>query len=114
MNASEHRRVHACHTSTCDVDVEALEVRQLVQLQVRVAVRGMRTVVFQPVQVLVAFSANFAPVGLLLLHANGSGVWDRSQRIDNGESTVFILFELLILVAVLFHVSIKCLIVDVT
>jgi hypothetical protein len=35
----------------------------------------VRFVVFEPVQVLIAFAAYFAAVGLLLLHAEGAGVW---------------------------------------
>jgi hypothetical protein len=71
----------------------------------------MRSVVFQTVQVLVALAAHFAAIRLLLLHADGSGIRDRSQRVDNRESAVFVLLQLLVLVTVLLTIS-TCLVLQ--
>ena len=58
-------------------------------------------VVLETIQVLVALAANLATVRLLLLHADGAGIWNGCRRVDDGEGTIGILLELLILVAVL-------------
>lgn len=61
----------------------------------------MSTVVLEPVEVLVALATHLASVRLLLLHADSAGVWYRGKRVDDGESAVLVLLQLLVLVAVL-------------
>lgn len=61
----------------------------------------MRAVILQTVEVLVALAADFAAVGLLLLHANGAWIGDRSDGVDDGECAVVVLLKLLVLMAVL-------------
>jgi hypothetical protein len=98
----EHGRIHTLHTSACNVDVESLKIGQLVELEFGVAVRCVSTVVLETIQILVPLAAHLASVRLLLLHANCAGVGNGGQWVDYRESTVLVLLELLILVAVLF------------
>ena len=63
--------------------------------------RGVGTVVLEPVKVLVTLAANLTAIGLLLLHSDSSRVGDGCQRIDYREGAVVIFLELLVLVAVL-------------
>ena len=106
-------RIHARHACTRNVDVDALEAvaegGQLLQLELGIAVRGVGSVVFESVQVLVTFPADFASVGLLLLHADGSGVGNRCEGVDDGEGAVVVLLELLVLVTVLYECQFRLL-----
>lgn len=61
----------------------------------------MLAMILQAIQVLVSLPADFTPVRLLLLHANSTGIRNTSCRVDNGESAVGVLFQLLVLMAVL-------------
>ena len=102
----KHRVIHSRHASTCDIgtDVQPLQGRHLAELsaqQLRIALGRVRTVVLEAVEVLVSFTAHLASIGLLLLHSHSAGVWYRCERVDDGESAVLILLELLILVTVL-------------
>ena len=75
---------HSIHShgqaGTGNIDVHSLQVAcntrdsRRVQLQVRVAGWRVLPVVFESVQVLVAFAANLAAIGLLLFHSNGAGI----------------------------------------
>jgi len=58
-------------------------------------------VVLQTVEVLIAFTADFTAIWLLFLHAHGSRIWDRGDRIDDRVCAVAVLLEFLILVAML-------------
>lgn len=60
------------------------------------------TYVFKTVQVLVSLVAILALMGLFLLHPCLTRIRCRGLRIDNGERTVSILVELLVLMPVLF------------
>lgn len=67
--------------SSSNIDVLSLhdtathiQVATCSKLEVGVAGRRMRFVVFESVKVLVAFAANFAAVWFLLLHAQSAGV----------------------------------------
>ena len=103
----EHRRIHACHARSSNIDIHALEVvryAQLPKLEFWIAVWCVGPVVFETIQVLVAFTTYFAAIWLLLFHADGSGVGYRGQRINNGECSILVLFQLLILMTVL-HTS---------
>lgn len=57
--------------------------------------------VFEAVQILISLAAHLASVRLLLLHADGTGIWYGREGIDDGEGAVFVLLQLLILMAVL-------------
>lgn len=61
----------------------------------------MLSVVLEAVQVLVALPAHLAAIWLLFLHADGARVGDRRRRVDDRESAVGVLLQLLILVTVL-------------
>lgn len=61
----------------------------------------MLTVVFETVEVLVALAAHLTAIGFLFLHADGSRIWDRGCRINNGIGAVWVLLELLVLVTML-------------
>jgi len=74
---------------------------KLLHRELGIAVRGVGAVVFETVEVLVSLATYFATVRLLLLHADGAGVWNGRQRIDNREGTVVVLLELLVLVTML-------------
>jgi hypothetical protein len=63
--------------------------------------RGVGTVVLEPIKVLVTLAANLTAIRLLLFHSDSSRVWDGCQRIDYRESAVVVLLELLVLVAML-------------
>jgi len=58
-------------------------------------------VVLETVQVLVAFAAHLAAIRLLFLHTHSAGIRDRGCGVDDGEATVRVFLELLVLVAVL-------------
>lgn len=57
--------------------------------------------VFEAVEILVTFATDFASVGLLLFHADGSRIGDGCGGINNGKGTIGILLELLVLVTML-------------
>lgn len=57
--------------------------------------------VLEAIQVLVSFATHFTAIWLFLLHANSAWVWYRRGWIDNRKASVWVLFELLILVTVL-------------
>ena len=59
------------------------------------------TMILEAVEILVPLAADFAAIGLLFLHADGARIWNRCGRVDDGKGAVRVLFELLILVAVL-------------
>lgn len=61
--------VLSLHDTAAEVQVAAPE------LEIGVARGRMGFVIFEPVQVLVALAAHFAPVWLLFLHAEGAWVW---------------------------------------
>jgi len=100
----KHGRVDS-HASTGNICVlHVLEIwsqPHLLHSQLWVAVRSMRTMVLEAVEVLVALATNVATIWLLFLHTNGTRVWYRRQGIDNRESAIVVLFELLILMAML-------------
>lgn len=51
--------------------------------------------IFEPVEVLVSLSAHLAPIGLFLFHSDSAWVRLRSVGINDGESAVTILLQLL-------------------
>ncbi len=53
------------------------------------------THIFEPVQVLVPLAAEVAFVWLLLLHAQGARIRSARLRVDNGESAIPVLVQLL-------------------
>lgn len=53
------------------------------------------------VEILVSLATGFAAIRLLLLHADCAWVWYTRSRVDNRESAIDVLLQLLILVAVL-------------
>ena len=57
--------------------------------------------ILETVQVLVAFPTDLAPKGFLLFHAQGAGVGGIGLGIDDGESSVCIVMEGLIVMAML-------------
>jgi hypothetical protein len=61
----------------------------------------MGAVVLETVEVLVAFAAYFTAIWLLLLHADSAGVGYGCEGVDDGESAVVVLLELLVLVTML-------------
>ena len=61
----------------------------------------MAFVIFEAIEILIPFAADIAPIGLVLLHAEGSWVRAESVGIDNGECAVFVCGELLSVVTVL-------------
>lgn len=80
-------------------------VRRVRVLYLRVAVWRVVLMVFEAVEVLVAFPARVATVRLVLLHAQGTGIGVQSFGIDDGEGAVFVVFEGLGVVAVLVAIS---------
>jgi hypothetical protein len=80
------------------------------ELEIRVAGKGMRLVVFQPVQVLVALSTCLAAKGLLLFHPQGSWIRRTCFRVNNRESAITIFVELLSLMTVRLVVPIAVLV----
>lgn len=61
----------------------------------------MRLVVFETVEILVAFAASIAFVWLLFLHAQCPRVWRERSRIDDGKSPVRVFVKCLVVMAVL-------------
>ena len=57
--------------------------------------------ILEAVQVLVSLLADLALVRLLLLHAHCPRIWSLGVGVDNGECTISILVESLIIVPVL-------------
>ena len=57
--------------------------------------------IFQAVQILVTFTANFTFVWFLLFHAHGPWVGRRSLGIHDGECAICVIVQLLVIVAVL-------------
>ena len=57
--------------------------------------------VFETVEILVPLAAHLAAIWLLLLHADGTRIGYRGKRVHDGEGTVVVLFQLLVLMAVL-------------
>lgn len=93
-HGSKHRSIHAGHPGTGDIDVQSLEViwqAELAQLQLRIALRAVRSVVLEPIQVLVALPTDLTAVGLLLFHSHGAGIRDRSQGIHNRKGAILVL-----------------------
>lgn len=77
-----HRCIHASHTGARDIDIHALKICELIELQLGIAVRGVCAVVFESVQILVALSADFTTIRLLFFHADCAWIRDGSQGID--------------------------------
>ena len=65
----------------------------------------MGFVVFEAVEVLVAFAASVAAVGFMFFHAEGAGVGGEGFGVDDGEGAVFVCVEFLRVVAVLLGFS---------
>lgn len=61
----------------------------------------MRFVVFESVEVLVPFAAYITAVRFFFLHTKGARVRNRRLRVDDGESSVGVVMELLIVVTML-------------
>ena len=61
--------------------------------------------VFEAVEVLVAFAAGVAAVRLVLFHAQSARIWVQGFGINDGEGAVAVVFESLGIVAVLVGVS---------
>jgi len=108
VSALKHGGINATHASSCNVGIlqvlKALHVgsqSKLLQRKLRIAVRSMRSVVLETVEVLISLPTYFAAVWLLLLHAHRTGIRNGGERVDNGEGTVVVFLELLILVAML-------------
>ena len=55
-----------------------------------VAAWGVGFVVFEAVEVLVAFAAVVAAVGFVFFHAKGAWVWFLGFGVDDGVGTVFV------------------------
>jgi len=66
-------------------------------------VAGGRVVsmVFKTIEVLVAFAANIAAIGLFLLHTDGASIWNRGKRINNGERPISVILKFLCRMAML-------------
>jgi len=58
-------------------------------------------VVFKTIQVLVALAAYVAFVRLFFFHAHCTGIWCGCLRIDNGECSICVIMQSLVVVAVL-------------
>lgn len=63
------------------------------------------TYVFQSVQVLIALATNIALVWLLLLHTKSARIWRRSLWVDDRESSITVLVQLLSLMTMGLMVS---------
>lgn len=63
--------------------------------------RGMRSVIFETIQILVSLATVFASVGFLFLHANGTRIRCGGFGVENGKCPVGIVVKLLIGVAML-------------
>ena len=61
----------------------------------------MGLVVFQPVEVLIAFATSLTFVRFFLLHAQGPFVGNRCLGVDNGEGSVSIVVQTLVVVTML-------------
>lgn len=57
--------------------------------------------VFQAVEVLIPLATHFTSVGLLFLHAEGSGVRSRRFGVHNRKGTVSVVVQLLAVMAML-------------
>lgn len=102
----KHRVIHSRHASTGDVgtDIQPLQSRHLAELsaqQLRIALGRVCTVVLETVEVLISLAAHLASIWLLLLHPDGTGIGYRGEGVDDGECSVLVLLELLVLVTVL-------------
>jgi hypothetical protein len=86
---------HATHTSRVACRSTAID------LQFRIAGRRVLAMVFETVEIFVALLTDVASIGLFLLHSKRTGVGKRGGGINNGESSIFVLFQLLVLVAML-------------
>lgn len=62
----------------------------------------MVAMILEAIEILVAFTADIAAVGLFLLHADGAGVRGVGLGIHNGKRAVTVFAKLLTGVAVLF------------
>ncbi len=76
-----------------DVDIQSLHVDRRVhgdasELEFRIARRRVRFMIFEPVEILIPFAANFAAVGLLLFHADCARVRHRGFGVNDGEGSV--------------------------
>lgn len=58
--------------------------------------------IFESVEIFVAFSTGAAAVGLVLFHAEGAGVGIEGLGVDDGEGAVFVCVEFLRVVSVLY------------
>ena len=66
-----------------------------------IAIGRMILVVFEAIEVLVAFATVVAAVRFVLFHADGARVWGQGIGIDDGVGTIFVGMELLRVVSVL-------------
>lgn len=85
-----HTVVHAHRQpSSGDVDIHGLHAvwhlgnRDRVEFEIWIAWWRVLAMVFQTVQVLVAFAADLTAVRLLLFHTDGTGVGDGRGRVHN-------------------------------
>lgn len=62
--------------------------------------RGVTTMVLQTIQVLVPLATNFTSIGFVFLHAGAIKVGGVALRIDDGDGTVRVLLQGLVLVPV--------------
>jgi hypothetical protein len=67
---------------------------------------GGVTYIFEAVEVLVSLIADLTRVGLLFLHAKSTRVWYTRVWVDNGESAVLVLVQLLVRVSMSFVISV--------
>lgn len=74
-------------------------------LNLRITVGRVVLVVFEAVEVLVAFPARVAAVWFMLFHAQGTGIGVQGLGINNREGAIVIVFEGLSIVAVLVTIS---------
>ena len=74
-------------------------------LNLRVTVGRVGFVVFEAVEVLVAFAARIATVGFVLFHAQGTGIRVQSFGINDRECAIVVIFEGLGVVAVLIAIN---------
>ena len=61
----------------------------------------MGFVVFEAVEVLVPFAADFAAVGLFLFHTEGTRIRSGCFGVDDGEGAVGVFVQLLVVMAML-------------
>ena len=66
-----------------------------------IALWGVVFVVFESVEIFVAFSTGTAAVRLVLFHAEGAGVRIEGFGVDDGEGAVFVCVEFLRVMSVL-------------